>query len=64
VSNTYCVFCFVCLRAVSCVRNIASFSGLFILDFTFGFLQPFFYILTYKIHLIISLYVDVASKLK
>jgi hypothetical protein len=33
-----CVFNFVCLRPVSCVPNIASFSGLSILDFPFGFL--------------------------
>jgi len=25
-------FCFVCLRFVSCVTNVASFSGLFIVD--------------------------------
>jgi hypothetical protein len=33
-----CVFCFVCLRLVSCVPNVASFSGLSIPDFPFGFL--------------------------
>jgi len=41
VSNTYCVFfccCFVCLRLVFCVPNVASFSGLSILDCFFGFL--------------------------
>jgi len=27
-----CVFCFVCLRLVFCVPNVASFSGLSILD--------------------------------
>jgi hypothetical protein len=32
-----CVFCFVCLRLVSCVPNLASFSGLPILDCPFGF---------------------------
>jgi hypothetical protein len=30
--------CFVCLRSVSCVPNVASFSGMFILDCPFGFL--------------------------
>jgi DNA-directed RNA polymerase beta subunit len=32
------VFCSVCLRLVSCVPNVASFSGLSILDCFFGFL--------------------------
>jgi hypothetical protein len=32
------VLCFVCLRPVSCVPNVASVSGLSILDFFFGFL--------------------------
>ena len=32
------VFCFVCLCSVSCVFNVASVSGLSILDFPFGFL--------------------------
>ena len=32
------IFCFVCLRHVSCVPNVASVSGLFILDCPFGFL--------------------------
>ena len=32
-----CVFCFACLHLVSCVHNVASFSGLFILDCPFGF---------------------------
>ena len=30
-----CVFCFVCLRLMSCVSNVASFSGLSILDHPF-----------------------------
>jgi hypothetical protein len=40
VSDTSCVvlFCFVCLRLVSCVPNVASFSRLSILDCPFGFL--------------------------
>ena len=44
VSNIYCVvfICFVCLPLVSCVPNVASFSGLFILDCPFGFLQRLF----------------------
>ena len=33
-----CVFRFVCLRPVSCVPNVACFSGLSILDCHFGFL--------------------------
>ena len=33
-----CVFCFVCLRLVSFVPDVASFYGLFILDCPFGFL--------------------------
>ena len=35
-----CVFCFVCivLRPVSCVPNVASFSRLTILDWSFDFL--------------------------
>jgi hypothetical protein len=31
-----CVFYFVCLRPVSCVPNVARFSGLSILDCSFG----------------------------
>jgi len=36
----FCVvyFCFLCLRPVSCVPNVASVSGLSIRDCTFGFL--------------------------
>jgi hypothetical protein len=30
VSSNHCFFCFVCLRLVSCVPDVASFSGLFI----------------------------------
>ena len=37
-SFLYCVICFACLRPVSCVPNISSFSGLSILDCSFGFL--------------------------
>jgi hypothetical protein len=33
-----CLFCFVCLRPVSCVSNVACFSGLSIPDCHFGFL--------------------------
>jgi hypothetical protein len=29
-------FVFVCLSLVSCVPNVASFSGLYILDWPFG----------------------------
>ena len=32
-----CVFCFVCLRLELCISNVASFSGLSILDYPFGF---------------------------
>ena len=37
---TFCVMylCFVCLRPVSCVSNVASGCGLSILDCSFGFL--------------------------
>ena len=39
VQHTLCsVLCFVCLCLVSCVPNIASFSGLYILYCPFGFL--------------------------
>jgi hypothetical protein len=31
-----CVFCIVCLRHVSCLADVASFSGLFILDCPFS----------------------------
>jgi len=31
-------FCFVCLRSVSCVTNVSSVTGLYILDGPFGFL--------------------------
>jgi hypothetical protein len=31
-----CVFCFACHRHVSCVPNVAGFSGLFILDLEFS----------------------------
>jgi len=37
-----CLFCFVCLRHVSCVPNVACFSGFSILDFPFGFLLHLF----------------------
>jgi hypothetical protein len=33
-----CVFYFVCLRPVSCVPNVSSFSGEYIPDCPFGFL--------------------------
>jgi hypothetical protein len=33
-----CVFCFVCVHLVFCVPNVASFSGLFILDCPLSFL--------------------------
>jgi hypothetical protein len=39
VSNTYCVVFLLCLRLVSCVPNVASFSGLFICYFPFGILS-------------------------
>jgi hypothetical protein len=45
VSNTYCfgdLFCSVCLRLVSCVLNVASFSGVCILDCPFDFLYHLF----------------------
>jgi hypothetical protein len=32
-----CVFCFVCLRLVSCVLNVSSFSGMSIHDCPFSF---------------------------
>jgi hypothetical protein len=35
MSKAYCVV-FVFLRLVSCVPNVASFSGLFILDYPIG----------------------------
>ena len=37
-SFLFCVFGFVCLRPVSYAPNVASISGLSILDFLFGFL--------------------------
>jgi hypothetical protein len=37
-----CCFCFVCLRPVSCVPNVASVSGLSILDCPLGFLWHYF----------------------
>jgi len=36
------VFCFVGLRSVSCVPNMAGVSGVSILDCSFGFLQRLF----------------------
>jgi hypothetical protein len=33
-----CVFCFVCICVVSCVSNVASFSGLSIFDCPLGIL--------------------------
>ena len=36
--SSSCVFCFICLRLVSFVPDVASFYGLFILDCPFGFL--------------------------
>jgi len=44
------VFCFVCLRFVSCVPNVASFSGLSIFDFLHIIYDRF--ILYYKDYLI------------
>ena len=43
VSLVFCVviFCFVCLRPVSCVPNVASLSGLSILDCLIGFSLTF-----------------------
>ena len=38
-----CVFCFVCLHPVSCVPNVASFSGLSILDCLIGFSNVYSY---------------------
>ena len=38
----WCIFCFVCPHLVICVPNVASFSGLFILDYPFGFLWRLF----------------------
>jgi hypothetical protein len=35
----FLVFCVVCLPLVPCVSNVASFSGLSIIDFLFGFLE-------------------------
>ena len=35
-----CVICFVCLRPVSCMPNVASVSGLSILDCPFSFPSP------------------------
>ena len=40
-----CIFCLVCLRPVTCVPNVASFSGLSIPASPFGFLDRLFYIL-------------------
>jgi len=42
ISGCCYLFCFVCLRPVSCVPNVASVSGLSILDCLFGFLQRLF----------------------
>jgi hypothetical protein len=43
IRNTHCgVFCFLflfCLHLMSCVSNVATFSGLSILDCPFGFLS-------------------------
>ena len=36
-----CVFCFVCLRPVPCVRKVPSVCGLSILDCPFGFLLTY-----------------------
>ena len=33
-----CVFCFVCLRPVYCMPNVASVPGLSLLDYPFSFL--------------------------
>jgi hypothetical protein len=45
---TFCVMylCFVCLRPVFCVSNVASGCGLSILDCSFGFLYRLFYTYT------------------
>ena len=42
-SFLWCIFCFVCLRPVFCVLNVACYSGLSIFDGAFGFL---FHLLT------------------
>ena len=41
-----CVLCFICLLPVACVPQVASVSGLSILNCPFGFLQHLFYYLT------------------
>ena len=41
---THIVLCFVCLRLVSCVPNVASFLGSSILDCYFGFFNVYFYL--------------------
>ena len=41
-SSLCCVFSFICPRPVSCVPNVASFSGLSIIDCHFGFLWRLF----------------------
>jgi hypothetical protein len=42
VTHPFSFLCCVCFRPVSCVPNVASVSGLFILDYPFGFLQRLF----------------------
>ena len=37
-----CILCFVCLPLVSCVPNVASLSGLCILNCLFGFSNVYF----------------------
>jgi hypothetical protein len=38
-----CVYCFLCIRLMFCVYNVASFSGLSILNCPFGILLMFIY---------------------
>ena len=52
MSNTYCVFGFVCRSHVYCVPNVASFSAWFILDCPFGFSNV--YLVKYFVRILLS----------
>jgi hypothetical protein len=41
----YCVFCFLCLRPLTCVHNVSNVSGFTILDCSFDFVERLFKII-------------------
>jgi F0F1-type ATP synthase assembly protein I len=59
-----CGFCFACPRPVFCVHSVAGFSGLFIPDCPFGFLQHLFAPLWYLYFPLQYFYANIGVSLK